>query len=402
MTYMTVQQAAEAWGLSVRQVQVYCNQGRVPGAQKFGIAWQIPAGTPKPEDARYKTAHTQRENLSLGDHPPRMVGDCLMPLMNTPFRPGKCRSVIAAMPEGPQRDIARAEYHYFSGQAEKAAREAELYLTHPDREARLSACLIYAYANLTLGQIQQARVALTKLKATLSRGSKAGKQSAAASFAGAAAAVLLHLPLPEGLPPAQDFLPQLPAGLRAFALYVQAHYLYLQEQYWQSIGLVEGTLAMGAEAYPIPAIYLHLVAVMDHMSLRQPDQARQHMLAAWALARPDDLIEGLGEHHGLLGGMLEAVIKPEWPEDFKRIIDITYRFSAGWRKVHNPDTGDHVADNLSTSEFTAAMLAARGWTNQEIANHLGVSLNTVKWYISNAMNTLGIQHRQDLKDFMLP
>ena len=34
MTYMTVQQAAEAWGLSVRQVQVYCNRGRVPGAQK--------------------------------------------------------------------------------------------------------------------------------------------------------------------------------------------------------------------------------------------------------------------------------------------------------------------------------------------------------------------------------
>lgn len=68
MTYMTVQQAAEAWGLSVRQVQVYCNQGRVPGAQKFGIAWQIPAGTPKPVDARYKTARTQRENSSLGDH----------------------------------------------------------------------------------------------------------------------------------------------------------------------------------------------------------------------------------------------------------------------------------------------------------------------------------------------
>ena len=87
---------------------------------------------------------------------------------------------------------------------------------------------------------------------------------------------------------------------------------------------------------------------------------------------------------------------------FKRIIDITYQFSAGWRKVHNPDTGDHVADNLSTSEFTAAMLVARGWTNQEIADHLRLSPNTVKWYISNAMNTLGIQHRQDLKDFMLP
>lgn len=206
-------------------------------------------------------------------------------------------------------------------------------------------------------------MALAELQTTLSRNSKSKKQVAAASFAGAAAAVLLHLPLPDGLPPVQEFLPLLPPGLRAFALYVQAHYLYLQKKYQQSIGIVEATLAMGAAAYTIPAIYLHLVAVMDHMSLRQQTQAREHMLAAWEIARPDDLIEGFGEHHGLLGGMLEAVIKPDWPQDFKRIIDITYRFSAGWRKVHNPDTGEHVADDLSTTEFAIAMLAARGWTN---------------------------------------
>ena len=68
--------------------------------------------------------------------------------------------------------------------------------------------------------------------------------------------------------------------------------------------------------------------------------------------------------------MLEAVIKKDWPEDFKRIIAITYRFSAGWRKVHNPTTGHDVADNLTTTEFAAAMLAARGWTNQEIGEHM--------------------------------
>lgn len=396
MTYMTVQQAAEAWGVSVRQVQEYCVRGRVPGAQKFGMAWQIPAEAAKPADARrHSEASSSRRNRHA-------VGAHLMPLMNTPFRPGECLDTIAAMPEGPQRDIATAEYHYFSGQAEKAAQEAELYLTHPDREARLSACLIYAYANLTLGQIYLARVALSEMKSILNRGTAAGKQSAAASFVGAAAAVLLHLPLPDGLPPAQDFMPLLPPGLRSFALYVQAHYAYLQQEYSFSLGIVKAALDMGAGKYPIPAIYLHLVAVMDHMSLRQQSQARQHMLAAWELARPDDLIEGLGEHHGLLGGMLEAVIKPEWPEDFKRIIDITYRFSAGWRKVHNPDTGDHVADDLSTTEFTIAMLAARGWTNQEIAEHLGLSPNTVKRYISNAMSALGVQHRQELKAFMLP
>lgn len=137
------------------------------------------------------------------------------------------------------------------------------------------------------------------------------------------------------------------------------------------------------------------------MSLKQVDKAKWHLLSAWELAKPDDLIEGFGEHHGLLGGMLEAVIKPEYPEDFKRIIAITYRFSAGWRKIHNPDTGHDVADNLTTTEFAVSMLAARGWMNQEIGAHMNISVNTVKWHITNAMQKLNINSRQELKKYML-
>lgn len=394
MNYLTVREAAQKWNVSQRLVQRYCAQGRIDGAKKLGTSWLIPAEALKPDDPRREKAGQAPEI------PETRPGGALMPLLNTSFQPGQCRAVIAAMPQGPRRDIAVAEYCYFSGQAEKAVRKAELYLTYPDWDARLSACLIYAYANLTLGQIQQTRVALTELQTTLTRVVTNGNQGAAAAFV-SAAAVLLHLPLPEQMPPAGEFLPLLPPGLRAFALYVQAHYLYLKEDYARSAGMVEGALIMGAKAYPISAIYLHLVAVMDYMSLKQTQLAKEHLLEAWRLARPDDLIEGFGEHHGLLGGMLEAVIKPGWPRDFERIIRITYRFSSGWRKIHNPDTGDTVADNLSTTEFAIAMLAARGWTNQEIAYHLRLSPNTVKRYISNAMIALNIKRRQDLKGFML-
>lgn len=41
---------------------------------------------------------------------------------------------------------------------------------------------------------------------------------------------------------------------------------------------------MGAKFYPIPAIYLHLVEVMDYMSLKQTRQVQDHLLAAWAAA----------------------------------------------------------------------------------------------------------------------
>ena len=403
MEYLTVRETAEKWKLSDRMVQQFCIQGRIPGAQKFGKSWAIPADAEKPGDPR--RAARQPSPAPEGPAAPGGLPEDrtdLMPLMNTPFPPGRCWAAVEAMEEGPRRDIALAEYHYFTGKPEEAAREAARYLTSEDMKARLSACLIYAYANLSIGQIQRARFALGELNATLSAaGERSPQLRAAAAFVAAAGAVLLHLPLPEGLPELQSFLPLLPPGLRAFALYVYAHQRYLQGDYGPSAGVVEGALAMGAERYPIPAIYLHLVAVMDYMSLKQAQRAKEHLLAAWELARPDDLIEGFGEHHGLLGGMLEAEIKPQWPEDFRRIIDITYRFSAGWRRVHNPTTGHAVADDLTTTEFAACMLAARGWTNQEIADHMHISPNTVKRYIAVSLEKLGISRRQELRRFML-
>lgn len=396
--YLSVREAAEKWSVSERRINQYCSEGRIPGAEKIGKAWVIPADADKPGDPR------KRKNQSVSHKPPNApeLFPGFMPLLNTRFEPGRCMETIEKMKAGPKKDIAMAEYRYFSGQAEKAMQDTEVYLTSTDGAIRLSACWIFAYSCLTVGRIDHARHALQEIRNTLDANRKtAPSVRAIESFAAFAAAVLLHLPLPEEMPPMETFLPLLPPGIRAFALYVLAHYLYLKEEYGQSAGIVEATLAMGADAYPISAIYLHLVAVMDYMSLKQPDRAQTHLLTAWEIARPDDLIEGFGEHHGLLGAMLEATIKSKWPEDFKRIIDITYRFSSGWRRVHNPITGHDVADDLTTTEFAIAMLAARGWTTQEIAKHLNISANTVKDHISEAMRKLGVETRKDLKKYML-
>ena len=396
MEYLTVRETAKKWNISVRMVQQFCTAGRIPGAQKFGTAWAIPANAEKPQDPRLVPKQKAAPAAGLLDH------TNLMPLMNTPFQPGKCLAAVEAMEDGPQRDIAQAEYYYFTGQPEQAARAAGAYLTSPDTGARLSACLIYAYANLSLHQIQHARFALDEMQKFFAAGvEKAPYLRAAGVFVAATSAGPPLPPLSKELPEGESFLPLLPTGLRAFALYVQAHYLYLKGEYAHSAGTVEATLSMGASNYPIPAIYLHLIAVMDYMILKQTERAEAHLLTAWEIARPDDLIEGFGEHHGLLGAMLEAVIKPNWPEDFKRIIDITYRFSAGWRRVHNPLTGHDVADDLTTTEFAIAMLAARDWTTQEIAQHLKISANTVKTHISEAMRKLNVQTRKDLKQYML-
>ncbi len=441
MGYMTVKEAAQKWGISERQAQQLCVAGRIKGAAKFGGAWAIPSDAAKPADPRrssdaepeacdmspesateselfeftfdsgtattsdrYAAAFATILNDRSDDRMPHTVPQhVVMPLLNTPFLPGKCMETAESIPDPDQRNIALGEAYYFSGQAERASDIVEPYLTHEDIALRLSACWIYAYANFAMDRINRSREVMGHVKTTLDSVDEQTPESlrALAVFVTTGSYVLLHLPIPESVPPLMPMIRLLPPGIRLFALYIQAHDAYLRGAYAASAGIVETALALEVDVYPIPTIYLHMVAVMNYMSLRHVKEAEAHLLAAWELARPDDLIEAFGEHHGLLGGMLEATIKRDYPEDFRRIISITYKFSAGWRKIHNPDTGHHVADNLTTTEFAAAMLAARDWSNKEIAAHMGISEHTVKTYITGALQKLHITKRKDLKNHML-
>ena len=53
--YMTVKEAPEKWGLSVRRVQLLCVEGRIEGAIKHASVWAIPKDAEKPKDERIVT-----------------------------------------------------------------------------------------------------------------------------------------------------------------------------------------------------------------------------------------------------------------------------------------------------------------------------------------------------------
>ena len=60
MDYMTLKEASEKWGVSSRQVNYYCVEGRIPGAVKMAGVWLIPKTAEKPIDGRTKQGRCRK------------------------------------------------------------------------------------------------------------------------------------------------------------------------------------------------------------------------------------------------------------------------------------------------------------------------------------------------------
>lgn len=385
MKYETVKEAAERLGVTARTVQKWAAAGKIPGAMKVGRDWQIPVQ--KEEGAKKCTGRK---------HIP-------MPLLNSAFPPGQCTRYIEKMEDEDERNIAWAEYYYFSGQAEKAAEAVELYLNSPDDALRYSAAWIYAFSNLTCDKTALTKYAIGIIKKDLQE--QAGEeglpvQRAIRVFTYTAATVLLHLTMGD-VELLEGYLKYLPGGLKMFGGYVLAHKAYLEKNYERTLAIADMTLALSDAVYPIPATYIYNMEAMAMMNLMRVEEAKKYFMKAWEYARQDQLIEVFAEHHGLLQGMVEVCLKEKEPESFQKITDIVYKFSAGWRKVHKIAEHREIADNLSTTEFTVAMLYNRKWTIKEIAHHMQVSERTVKKHLDVIYDKLNIHSRQELEQYML-
>ena len=219
-------------------------------------------------------------------------------------------------------------------------------------------------------------------------------------FAVYVTSVLIHIPPEEGTPPLDRYLSYLPVGQRLFAISMLGHAAYLKGEYARAQGMGQTAMAMTEKIYPIPMIYLHCVSAMCQINQKDQEGARQSVSEGWEMARKDKFMEPFIEYHGLLQGVLEACVRKNEPEVYKKLVDGVIAFSRGWMKIHNPQMQKAVTDLLTPLEYSIAMLACRDWTNQEIGEHLGLSVNTVKHYVSGILEKLHIDKREKIKEFV--
>lgn len=287
----------------------------------------------------------------------------VLPLLNSSFEPGRAREVVEGFVDVDLRNIARAELFYFTGQAEECCEITRRYLSSRVIELKLSACILYGYSNLSLGNVAAAKRGMEGIQSCVKIAMKKKVPKdvyASCLLAGYVGAVLLHLPT-DGMP----------------------------------------ALFMAERSYPISMTYIHCMMAVCAINRKHKQEAQEEMLRSWELAKMDGFLEPFIEHHGLLRGLIEACIRNRDPEAYQRITEGVISFSRGWMALHNPENRRKVTGELSTMEFSIAMLASGGWTNKEIGEHLGISINTVKHYLTDIFCKLNVKKRDELKKFML-
>ena len=65
MDYISVREAADKWGISLRRVQKLCELKRIEGVLRFAGAWMIPKDAEKPIDARL-ASYRKNSKVKIG------------------------------------------------------------------------------------------------------------------------------------------------------------------------------------------------------------------------------------------------------------------------------------------------------------------------------------------------
>lgn len=327
----------------------------------------------------------------------------LASLLTCKVKRGEIKQHIESITNPKVKEMVLAEYYYFCGRHDEAAKTLNKYLDCDDLYVRSNAWFMYTFCNLTLCKTEETRKSIDTVCGFLKKYKKGDYDKTMEPmyvFLVNAANILLDLRI-TGVPLLDDYVGLLPAGFKVFACYLLSMQSYQRGEYYKGTGIVDTCFLLERTDYVVPSIYLYLAGAMNAMGVDNTELGKEYFTKAYELAKEDGLFEPIGENHGLLHGLVETCLKKKQTKDYEKIIAITYKFSYGWRRIHNPFTGENVADTLSTTEFAVAMLAKRGWSNKEIAEYMELNVNTIKGYMASIFDKLGISCRKELTDYML-
>lgn len=391
MEYLSVAQASQKWGISVRQVQRLLALSRVPRARKYGRSWMIPNDAEKPADPRREKKPPE----------PSLCSDLYQVIAATTVpMPGGCPdAILDTLGEERLRLQYEGELAYLRGDFARTMRCFQK--TEGDDAARLRACPVAIAAAISLGDYR----AYTQIDAYLKQCVQTNKGSAAAVFAElaqATAAVSVIAPdmapdwLKEG-----DFSALMPQA-RPDALYLRAKYFHCVKRYEAMLAVTQTALAVCAsqEGIMMQDIYLRVTCAVACQCLGYGEEARQHLLDAMRIGLPHGFVVPFAEVVTALGGLMEQCLEQAFPAYYDAVIGQWKQTWKNWIAFHNQFTKDHITLILSLREYHLALQVARRVPYAIIAKQHCISVGRLKNIMLEIYEKLFISSRDELSQYV--
>ena len=317
------------------------------------------------------------------------------------FEPGHAKEFCEAVKDSEKNLLAEAELTYYKGNPVSAFKQMEK-LTSSENSQIVAAGLVgSSICSISSGDMNtfiDLHKYARELSEILDVGSPLKKMT---DFISLYFNILIRNSADVSLPPFGRDAFSVCESLKPMAFYIYSQYLLSIGDTGRGIGMAEGALIFMKERAPISEIYLSLTISIGYINRNVWDKADYYFLHAWSLAQEDELIMPFAEYRGMLCGMVEKHLKHRYPKIYKKILALSKVYYKNWVFLHNFFTGDKLSGTLTANEYNVASLASKQLSNTEIAERLGISVNSVRSHMRNIFNKLGIEKRKELEEYVI-
>jgi DNA-binding CsgD family transcriptional regulator len=392
MEYISAMEAAERWGVSLRQVQRLLAGSRIPHAKKYGRSWMIPYDAEKPADPR-------REKKPPADSLYSQL-TYITEATTIPMPAHNPDAILKIVKEEKPRLQYEAELAYLRGDFTHTMHCYDK--TEGDEAARLRASLAAVAAAINLGDYPAYLEIEAYLKSCISTGC-GGFSAAAAELALASVAVSVAAPnmVPKWLSEG-DFSASHVQAI-PYMLYLRAKYFMCMEEYEIALTIAQTALTCSASEKGIafPKIYLQVVCALSCHYLGRENNARNWLLEAMRIALPHGFITPFAENVSEFGGLVEQCLEEAFPNFLDAVVSQWERTVKNWVTFHNRFTKDNITLILSLRECHLAQMVARRVPYAKIARHFNISVGRLKNIMLEIYEKLFISGRDELAQYVL-
>lgn len=350
----------------------------------------------------YEQQGLKRGNEMNTDDEERSLESVRIPwiLFNIAFEPGECLDSIRHIKDPMLRDMALIEYYYFTGECERAVSKVVKYLHHEELKTRLGAWVIHVFGHMTLGNIEKARYGMEQLQHLVEQYAD-GSHDPNTQIHFSAVKRMLDLQEGEKRLDLSELVDCGDESGRLILCFLMEEEAKEAGEYERVIGVTDAIMLLSRKRYPFLFLHLYLIAANACLNLKRVESGEAYFEKAWELIRADGFYGAFSQYCGGHQVFLEKIVRKQDPAAYKKIMEIIDQYMNSRESLMSNNWGGIFSEafqKLTGMEYAVAQLAAKKWSNQEIADYLGISLRTVKYHMSSVFNKLGIDSRRELEE----